>query len=89
MYKIPVTELKGKEPTQVKATLYSQAFMPSWFYQRFSLANEAKANGYNTPATDRLFYLAANLDLTKTPMKNWKIEIDSSGLKAVKTKIKK
>lgn len=81
-YKINLSEYKRK-PVTVEATLYSQAFQPSWFWQRFSLANEAKAAGFDTPATDRLFYLASNLNLDKTPMEKWKFKIatDSTTLK--------
>ncbi len=74
-YEIPLDELNG-HPASVRATLYSQSLMPAWFHQRFSLANEAKAAGYNTPETDRLFYLTSRLNLEGTALEDWKIEID-------------
>ena len=78
-YEIPLADLGGKKPARVQATVYSQAFMPAWFYQRFSLANDAKAEGYDTPATDRLFYLASRLELQGTPMEDWKLEVATTG----------
>jgi len=75
-YEIPVADLNGTAAS-VEATIYSQAFMPSWFWQRFSLANEAKQAGFNTPSTDRLFYLSSNLNLENSPMKNWKFKVAS------------
>lgn len=83
-YRIPADKIPGA--TQVQATVYSQAFMPAWFYQRFALAARAKENGYDTPAADRLFYLTSRLELEDTPLASWKIKVDStteqiSGLK--------
>ena len=81
-YRVSMSDIDGT-PSKVEATVYSQAFMPSWFWQRFELANEAKAAGFETPATDRLFYLATNLNLDKSPMNNWKFKVasDSASLK--------
>ncbi len=78
-YDIPVSQLNGR-PASVRATLYSQSLMPAWFHQRFSLANAAKAAGYNTPETDRLYYLASRLNLEGTAIQDWKLEIDSDRL---------
>ena len=78
-YEIPLADLRGSKPASIQATVYSQAFMPAWFHQRFALANEAKAENYDTPATDRLFYLASRLELDGTPMQDWKIEVASTG----------
>ena len=76
-YRIARDALGGKTAATVTARFYYQSFQPSWFYQRFSLANQAKAAGYNTPETDRLFYLAGFLNLEGTMMDGWKIEIGS------------
>jgi cytochrome c553 len=79
-YEIDLNAIEGT-PATVEATLYSQSFQPSWFWQRFSLANEAKAAGFETPATDRLFYLASNLNLDKTPMEQWKFKVAKDAVK--------
>ncbi len=73
-YAIALEDLRGKA-ARVQATLYSQSLMPAWFHQRFSLANAAKEAGYDTPETDRLFYLSSRLDLTGTPLEDWKMKI--------------
>ncbi|WP_038013626.1 hypothetical protein [Thalassobaculum salexigens] len=74
-YRIASGKLGGRKAASVTARFYYQSFQPSWFYQRFELANKAKQMGYNTPETDRLFYLASHLDLEGTMMEGWKIEI--------------
>lgn len=76
-YRIPEAALDGGTPATVTARFYYQSFQPSWFYERFELANRAKRAGYNTPETDRLFYLASHLNLEGTMMEGWKIEIAS------------
>lgn len=76
-YRIAREKLGDKPVESVTARFYYQSFQPSWFYQRFELANKAKQRGYNTPETDRLFYLASHLNLKGTMMEGWKIEIDA------------
>jgi mono/diheme cytochrome c family protein len=60
----------------VGVTVYSQSIPPYWLKQRFELAPKGKA-------TKRLYYLASHLDLTGTPMENWKLKLvsDMSRLK--------
>ena len=73
-YRIPVEALKG-EPTSVRVTVYSQALMPAWLRQRFSLAAEARAAGLTTPETDRLLYVASRLELSGTGLDHWKLPL--------------
>ena len=80
-YRIAKDKLKGKAVESVTARFYYQSFQPAWFYQRFELANMAKQNGYNTPETDRLFYLASHLNLKGTMMEGWKIEVGADARK--------
>ncbi|HEX3150809.1 MAG TPA: hypothetical protein VHR66_22215 [Gemmataceae bacterium] len=77
VYRIPLADIKGT-PATVRATVYSQSFMPFWFHQRFKLAAEAKAAGLNTPETDRLFYMASRLKLEGTQLANWKLPLVST-----------
>lgn len=76
-FRIAGRKLAGKTVGSVTARFYYQSFQPSWFYERFELANKAKQMGYDTPATDRLFHLTAFLNLEGTMMEGWKIEIAS------------
>jgi cytochrome c553 len=55
----------------VRATLYYQSIPPYFLAQRF-------AGAPNGPATQRLHYMTANLDLSKSPAKGWKMPIASS-----------
>ncbi len=55
----------------VRATLYYQAIPPYFLAQRF-------AGAPSGPATQRLYYLSSNLDLSKSPAKGWKMPIASS-----------
>lgn len=82
-YDVALADLGGAVPAKVQATVYSQAFMPAWFYERFSLANEAKKNGYGTPATDRLYYIASHLNLKGTPMEDWKFQVATTGAQPI------
>ncbi len=61
----------------VRATLYYQSIPPYFLAMRFAQAP-------NAPATQRLFYLTSNLDLTKSPAKDWKIRLASTEQMVVK-----
>jgi hypothetical protein len=61
----------------VRATLYYQSIPPYFLAMRFAQAPTA-------PATQRLFYLTSNLDLTKSPAKDWKIRLASTEQVVVK-----
>lgn len=75
-YRIPLNAIAGA--ATIEATLYSQAVTPAWFWDRFSMANRAKAAGFDTPATDRLYYLASTLNLEGTPLAGWKFKVASA-----------
>ena len=75
-YRIPLSKIAGA--VSIEATLNSQAVTPSWLWERFSLANEAKKAGFDTPATDRLYYLASTLDLDNTALNGWKFKVTSA-----------
>jgi len=77
-YRIPLGAIDGA--ATVEATLYSQAVTPAWFWDRFSMANEAKEAGYDTPATDRLYYLASTLNLENSPLDGWKFKVATSAI---------
>jgi hypothetical protein len=80
--------LNGKEidasQLEVTATMYSQSIMRAWPHQRLSQAAWAKEQGYPTPETDRLIYIASNLKLKKTGIKNWKLQLANPVKAAVK-----
>ena len=44
------------------------------------MANEAKEAGYDTPATDRLYYLASTLNLEDSPLEGWKFKVASAAV---------
>lgn len=52
----------------IEATLYYQALPPYFLKMLFDAAPDG-------PATQRLHFLCANLDLTGTPIENWKLQI--------------
>jgi hypothetical protein len=75
-YRIPLSKIAGA--VSIEATLNSQAVTPSWLWERFSLANEAKKAGFDTPATDRLYYLASTLNLDDSALKGWKFKVTTA-----------
>ena len=54
-------------PLKVRATMYYQAIPPRYVQDRF---NQAKG-----PGTRRLHFLTSHLDQSKTPFKNWKMQM--------------
>ena len=58
---------------KVQATLYYQTIPPYYLNQRFTAAPTGDA-------TKRLYYLTSNLNLSDTPVKDWKLPIVSTGL---------
>lgn len=83
-YRIPITAIANA--SNIEVTLYSQAVTPAWLWNRFSMANDAKQVGFNTPATDRLYYIASNLDLSDSPLNGWKFKITAASVKIPETK---
>ncbi len=57
-------------PLSVSVTLYNQSIPPYWLNHRFTEAPKGIA-------TQRLYYMASHLDLTGTPMENWKLKLVS------------
>jgi Cytochrome P460 len=71
-YKIQLPAGVDAAKCRVQATLYYQTIPPYYLYQRFTAAPGGDA-------TKRLYYLTSNLNLTGTPVKNWKLPIVSTG----------
>ncbi len=67
-YRISLPEGVDAANLTVSATLYYQAIPPYWLHQRFKAAPDG-------PATQRLYYMASRLNLTGTPMENWKLKL--------------
>lgn len=69
-----ITLPAGVDPRKcrVQATLHYQTIPPYYLSQRFTAAP-------NGDATKRLYYLTSNLNLTGTPVENWKLPIVSTG----------
>jgi hypothetical protein len=55
----------------VSAALYYQSIPPSWLQERFTTAP-------HMPATQRLKYIVSRLDLSGTPLENWKFKLVSA-----------
>lgn len=68
-----ITLPEGVKPSEVaiEATLYYQAIPPYYLKKLF----DASPTG---PATKRLHFLCANLDLSKTPIRGWKLPLVST-----------
>jgi len=73
-YQVDLSAIDGN-PVFVRATLYYQAIPPFYLQDRFCTSKSAD--------TERLFYLAGHLDLSKSPAADWKLELVSSGLKPI------
>lgn len=71
-YKIILPPGTDATKCSVQATLYYQTIPPYYLNQRFVAAP-------NGTATRRLYYLTSNLNLTGTPVENWKLPIVSTG----------
>lgn len=73
-YRIPIADLGG-EPKSVRATLYYQATPPYYLQDRFCTSRSED--------TKRLYYIAGKLDLSATPIKDWKLKVGSAAQAAV------
>jgi len=71
IYRVPLPNGGRCDNLSIKVTMYSQAIPPYYLKQRFSIAPEGEA-------TQRLYYLASNLNLDSTIMENWKLPLVSS-----------
>jgi Cytochrome P460 len=70
IYRVKLDGLKAK-PASVTATLSFQATPPYFLQDRFCTAKGADTN--------RLAYIASGLDVTKTPIAGWKLNMVSTG----------
>ena len=75
-YKITLPAGVDASKCRVQATLYYQTIPPYYLNQRFTAAP-------NGDATRRLYYLTSNLNLSGTPVQNWKLPLVSTGPVAV------
>lgn len=69
-YEADLTNISGI-PVYVRATLYYQAIPPFYLQDRFCTSQSGD--------TERLYYLAGHLDLSKSRAENWKLEVASTG----------
>jgi len=65
-YEVPIDAPEG-EALSVSATLYYQALPPYYLKRRFQFVDK--------PATQRLYYLVNQLDLSDTAARDWKMKI--------------
>jgi hypothetical protein len=73
LYRIALPpEMRNKELT-IKATLYYQALPPYYMRNLFATAPLGKA-------TKRLHAMASRLDLSQSPIRDWKLEIASDAV---------
>jgi hypothetical protein len=76
IYRVPLNALAGNgKPATVQATLYYQATPPFFLQDRFCTAKGAD--------TQRLYYIAGNINLDNTPASGWKLRVVTSGPVAV------
>lgn len=67
-YQAPLPSGVDPKNVRVQVTLYYQSIPPYYLQDRFRVGG---------PQSQRLEYLAGHLDLSNTPLKNWKLEIAS------------
>lgn len=77
-YRIKLRKGVNLSRLEVRATLYYQAFPPYFLQRLFETAPDG-------PATRRLHYLCSHVNLTGTPVENWKLPIVSASCR-VKTR---
>lgn len=83
IYRIPAQNKdKNRRSIEIKATVYSQAIPPYWLHQRFEAAPDSLA-------TRRLYYLASNLNLDNTIMKDWKLPLVSKSVTLNRKRMKR
>jgi hypothetical protein len=72
VYRGPLAELPaGAKPAAVRVTLYYQATPPYYLQDRFCTSQSQD--------TKRLYFLAGNLNLTRTPAQDWKLRLVTTG----------
>jgi hypothetical protein len=70
LYLVDLAGLAG-QPASVQATLYYQSIPPFYLQDRFCTSQSAD--------TQRLYYLAGNLDLAHSRAEDWRLEVVSTG----------
>jgi hypothetical protein len=70
-YEVDLAGLGG-EPVYLRATLYYQATPPFYLQDRFCTSK--------SPDTERLYFLAGNLNLDQSPAQSWKLAVTGTGL---------
>ncbi|QEG36545.1 cytochrome P460 family protein [Bythopirellula goksoeyrii] len=74
VYRIKLPADINRKQLEVRAKLYYQAIPPYFLQSLFETAP-------NGPATQRLHYICSNIDLSGTPIENWKLEVTSAKAK--------
>jgi hypothetical protein len=74
VYQVELSALKGR-PASVQATLYYQATPPFYLQDRFCTSQSQD--------TQRLYFLAGHLNLTGTQAESWKLQVVSTGPRAL------
>ncbi len=69
-YEADLTGIPGT-PVYVRATLYYQSIPPFYLQDRFCTSKSGD--------TERLYYMAGHLDLSKSALENWKLEVATTG----------
>jgi hypothetical protein len=75
VYRIPLAALGGGAPASVQATLHYQTIPPYYLRDRFSLLGHGLARD-RTRETRRLKYLADYLNVSSTPVRDWKLPVN-------------
>lgn len=73
-YEVALSDLGGKQPAEVRATLYSQSTPPFYLQDRFCTRPDGED-------TQRLYFLTGHLNLDATRAEDWKFEITSASAK--------
>jgi hypothetical protein len=73
LYRVAIPSEFRERPLSLKATLYYQALPPYYLQNLFATAPKGEA-------TNRLFALASRLDLSRSPVKDWKLKIASDAV---------
>ena len=73
-YRVKLPAGVNPKYVSVQATLYSQAWAPYYLNQRFSNVPD----GSEGASRRRLYYLLSNLNVTGTPIEDWKLELVSA-----------
>lgn len=71
VYRVKLPAGVDRDRLRVQVTLFYQAIPPYFLQSLFELAPEG-------PATRRLHYICSNIDLSDTPIKDWKLPITSA-----------